>query len=207
MSSPPPSQASRLQETLRTVPVGTLSLVALMVLLHVGAYLLSEGSLLNKVSIAAYPVLFQHQWYRVLSGAFFHGGLMHIGMNMMSFWYMGVSLERTFGTVPFLVIMLWCVVLGNLLYVACCAGMAAGPGRGNSVGWLQYSSVGFSGVLFSAAVMESFLTREPTRSVFGCFTVPTKLYPWVLLAVLQVGRVYSIVLYTSTVYQQARSGA
>lgn len=55
-----------------------------------------------------------------------------------------------------------------------------------NVGWLTYSAVGFSGVLFTYAFVESVMSPTPTRSVFGFFSVPTKLYPWVLLVLLQV---------------------
>jgi hypothetical protein len=48
------------------------------------------------------------------------------------------------------------------------------------------SAVGFSGVLFSLAVDESVLSPFPTRSIFGLFNVPTRLYPWVLMIILSV---------------------
>lgn len=51
---------------------------------------------------------------------------------------------------------------------------------------MVYSSVGFSGVLFSLAVLESNNAAQPTRSVFGFFSVPTKYYPWVLLVLISV---------------------
>lgn len=35
---------------------------------------------------------------------------MHIGMNMLSFFYMGASLERIFGTLPFLYILMLLVL-------------------------------------------------------------------------------------------------
>jgi hypothetical protein len=50
---------------------------------------------------------------------------------------------------------------------------------------LYSSAVGFSGVLFAMAVDEVSLSPFPTRSVFGLFSVPTKLYPWVLMLLLQ----------------------
>lgn len=47
------------------------------------------------------------------------------------------------------------------------------------------SAVGFSGVLFAMAVDEASLSAAPTRSVFGLFSVPTAIYPWVLMLLLQ----------------------
>jgi membrane associated rhomboid family serine protease len=51
--------------------------------------------------------------------------------------------------------------------------------------YLFTSSVGYSGVLFSYAVIEAFHSPEASRSVFGCFNVPTKAYPFILLVIIQ----------------------
>jgi len=47
-------------------------------------------------------------------------------------------------------------------------------------------SVGFSGVIFQLSVLESNINLDRTRSVFGFIKVPSYLYPWALLVVLQV---------------------
>ena len=51
---------------------------------------------------------------------------------------------------------------------------------------LQSSAVGYSGVLFTYAVVEAHHTTETTRSLFGIVNVPAKLMPFVLLVLLQV---------------------
>jgi membrane associated rhomboid family serine protease len=52
---------------------------------------LQEGSL--------YPaaVLQGGQWWRILSGAFLHGSLLHIAVNMLSLWYLGRFIEMVLG--------------------------------------------------------------------------------------------------------------
>lgn len=52
--------------------------------------------------------------------------------------------------------------------------------------WLWHSAVGYSGVLFAYAVIETHHSNVTHRSVFGLFRVPARIYPWVLLIVLQV---------------------
>lgn len=37
-------------------------------------------------------IVFYFQWYRLISSAFFHGGLLHIGFNMMTLYALGTSL-------------------------------------------------------------------------------------------------------------------
>jgi membrane associated rhomboid family serine protease len=52
---------------------------------------LQEGSL--------YPaaVLQDGQWWRIITGAFLHGGLIHIAVNMMSLWFLGRFIEYAVG--------------------------------------------------------------------------------------------------------------
>jgi hypothetical protein len=47
-------------------------------------------------------------------------------------------------------------------------------------------AAGFSGVIFAMAVDESSLSPFPTRSIFGLFSVPTRVYPWVLMLLIQL---------------------
>lgn len=56
----------------------------------------------------------------------------------------------------------------------------------NDPQYVYQHAVGFSGVIFTLALIESYRSTQPTRSVFGMVQVPTRLYPWVLLVVLSV---------------------
>jgi membrane associated rhomboid family serine protease len=42
-------------------------------------------------------VLQDGQWWRIFTGAFLHGGLIHIGVNMMSLWFLGRFIEYALG--------------------------------------------------------------------------------------------------------------
>lgn len=56
----------------------------------------------------------------------------------------------------------------------------------HDIQYVRQHAVGFSGVIFTLALVESYRSTQPTRSVFGMLRVPTRLYPWVLLVVLSV---------------------
>jgi membrane associated rhomboid family serine protease len=43
-------------------------------------------------------VLQNGQWWRILTGAFLHGGLIHIGVNMMSLYFLGRFIEFALGS-------------------------------------------------------------------------------------------------------------
>lgn len=63
------------------------------------------------------PLTLNGQWWRLLSCAFVHIGIIHIGVNMLALWNLGRFMERAYGTAIFLVIYLSSALLGSLLSV------------------------------------------------------------------------------------------
>ncbi|MBV8066505.1 MAG: rhomboid family intramembrane serine protease, partial [Candidatus Eremiobacteraeota bacterium] len=43
-------------------------------------------------------VLQYGQWWRIFTGAFLHGSLLHIGVNMLSLWFLGRFIEYAVGS-------------------------------------------------------------------------------------------------------------
>lgn len=56
----------------------------------------------------------------------------------------------------------------------------------NDPQYINQHAVGFSGVIFTLALIECHGSSVPYRHIFGFIRVPTKLYPWALLVVLSV---------------------
>lgn len=170
---------SRLGEFLGSVPVITRALLVVNVTVHVVIFVFSLS--LNTFAISANLVVGSSEYYRVVSAAFVHAGLMHIFMNMSSLLQLGLSLEAHFGSLQFLFLSVWSVLIVGTLYV----GLAV---LFSYVDEGQYyaSGVGYSGVLFTYALIEAYHTTETSRSIFGFFTVPAKMYPFILLIILQV---------------------
>ena len=167
----------------KTPPLGTLFIIGTCVLLHVATLFnflaLQQVSLLPALVL---PPYFQIQ--RLVSNAFFHGGFFHILFNMLTLQQLGPSLEATVGTTRFMLLSLVLAFVAGLLYVAVCYGCSV---VFQDSTWLLSSAVGFSGVLFAYATIESFSpSAAPTRSFYGLFNVNSKLYPWLLMAVLQI---------------------
>lgn len=90
--------------------------------------------------------------------------------------------EPLFGSLQYAFILAVFTIAVGTLYVA----MAWLLSIAVDAAYLYSSAVGFSGVLFAMAVDEASLSPAATRSLFGVFSVPTKLYPWVLMLVLQL---------------------
>ncbi|MBV8198281.1 MAG: rhomboid family intramembrane serine protease [Candidatus Eremiobacteraeota bacterium] len=69
---------------------------------------LAEGALIPSL------VLQDGQWWRILTGAFLHGGLIHIGVNMLSLWFLGRFIEFAMGPWRMLAIYLLSLIASGL---------------------------------------------------------------------------------------------
>lgn len=170
---------SRLQEFLGHLPTVTLGLLFINIGVHAFIFLTSWP--VNDFSFIPFLILKEGQYYRIVTSAFVHGGMFHIAMNMMSLVALGGALEPAYGSIRFLWISLLAIFLAGgiaFAFLYLCSVLI-------NPSYLFTNSVGYSGVLFSYAVIEAFHSAEASRSVFGIFSVPTKWYPFILLLILQ----------------------
>ena len=178
----PPGQG-RLAELLGSFPLVTLAVTALCLCVYVACNLAPDfGSAVGAAAIVPALVVGDLQLYRLVTCAFTHLSALHIGMNMVSLFGLGSSLEGLFGSLHFLFLLLAYVLLCGALYLplAFLELLVYSPAA------FFGSAAGFSGVLFALAVDESALSTAPTRSVFGLFSVPTRLYPWALMLAISL---------------------
>lgn len=80
----------------------------------------------------------------MVTSAFFHGGLMHIGMNMLSYAALGKTLENHLGTLFLTFTVMNSVVYSSFLYLSISV-ITSMIGYNT---WMTTQSLGFSGVLF-----------------------------------------------------------
>ncbi|MSY36348.1 MAG: rhomboid family intramembrane serine protease [Actinobacteria bacterium] len=82
-----------------------------------GAYLLQMivPSLQQNLYLRDLPYLqFTNEWYRLLTVALTHGGLMHLGFNMYALMVLGNPLETAFGKNKFLALFFISLITGSL---------------------------------------------------------------------------------------------
>jgi rhomboid protease GluP len=86
-----------------------VTLTNLLIAINVVAYLwlISTGGLSSDRALFDHGALLgiactqSGQWWRIVTGAFLHGGLVHIGSNMLALYFVGSSVEQIFGKVRF----------------------------------------------------------------------------------------------------------
>lgn len=94
----------------------------------------------------------------LLSSMFLHGGLAHIGGNMLYLWIFGDNLEDMMGHLKYLVFYLICGVAADLAHVYCTAAMHLN---------LAIPSLGASGAI--SGVLGGYVLLFPTRRVTVIF--------------------------------------
>jgi membrane associated rhomboid family serine protease len=79
--------------------------------LNGGSGPLAEGGAVYGPAVAA------GEWWRLITGAFLHLGLLHIGFNMYALWLFGPIIEQMYGHVEYAVIYFLCAIGGNVLTI------------------------------------------------------------------------------------------
>jgi membrane associated rhomboid family serine protease len=92
-----------------------------LIVVNVLAYLweLSAGGpdsarVLYGAALVPAVVLQDHQWWRIITGGFLHSGLIHIGVNMMSLWFLGRFIEYALGSWRMLLVYMASLIVSGL---------------------------------------------------------------------------------------------
>ena len=146
----------------RTLPVVVFALIAANVVVLLYQLSLPPSALQAFISTwAAVPAKITHgapvapglpypAWITILTSMFMHGGLLHLGGNMLYLWIFGNNIEDALGHVRFLFFYLLCGVL------AMAAQVLVAPGAG-------VPALGASGAI--AGVLGAYAVRYPRARV------------------------------------------
>jgi membrane associated rhomboid family serine protease len=117
----------------------TKALIAVNVVVYLIAAM-QGGGINNPIGGALYnnwalygPLVAHGDWWRLITAAFLHGSLIHIGFNMLALWWIGAPVEEYLGRVRFI----------GLYFVSGLAGSA-----GALIGTPTTPVVGASGAIF-----------------------------------------------------------
>lgn len=165
------------------LPLCTVGVVGLCCAVQLGEFLFAWPT--EGLALVAAPVVYAHEYWRVFTAAFTHGGVVHLLMNMSSMVAIGGSLERQVGSLQLAFAVVWQTVVTGTVHVVLSWVLAVAVL--GDLSYLQQPSVGFSGVLFALVVLDTRRSSpDATRPLFGFFPVPMRAYPWLMLLVLQV---------------------
>jgi membrane associated rhomboid family serine protease len=99
------------------------------------------------------------EWWRILTSAFLHLGLVHLALNMWALYLFGPLLEQLYGHVEYLVIYLLCAAGGSVLTILVAPDQAAVGASGAIFGLL--------GLAFAVSRRRHLALPRQTRAVLG----------------------------------------
>jgi len=124
------------------------------------------------------------QFYRIFTSAFTHGSFFHLLVNMTAFIQIGAfGLELKLGSINFGLLVFLFTILCGMVHVFLASAMWYLLGIG---GYMNECAVGFSGVIFSLVVLDTAFSNIRQRDVFGLFVVNAYMYPFALIAIVQL---------------------
>jgi len=132
----------------RTTPYVTVTLILLNAIVFL--YELSLGSSLNQFIFSYGLVPAEFSWLTVFSSMFLHGGLLHVGGNMLYLWIFGDNVEDRVGHGRFVAFYLLC-------------GIAAALAQTYTNGGSTVPMVGASGAV--AGVMGAYFVLYPRSRI------------------------------------------
>ncbi|HZZ66476.1 MAG TPA: rhomboid family intramembrane serine protease [Candidatus Baltobacteraceae bacterium] len=93
-----------------------LNVLAYVWELYTGA-LRSDAALIRDGVLTPQLVLQYHEWWRIITSAFLHGGIAHIGLNMLSLYWLGRFIEAVLGSPRMLLVYMVSLVVSGLTIV------------------------------------------------------------------------------------------
>ena len=107
-------QASRAAQM--GAPVVTYAMMAICILMYLATWVFPA----LKSSLALVPLFLMSRPWTILTGAFLHGGLLHILFNMLSLYWVGRAIEPVLGWWRFLTVYLVSALGGSAFILAWC---------------------------------------------------------------------------------------
>src|SRR5438270_527916 len=112
----------RTPRSLTTAPVVTQALIAINVIVFLvetvsgvpfGGCSGSCGTVWNHGVLFGPLIHLNHEYWRIVTGGFLHDGILHVGVNMLSLYFVGSVLEPAIGSINFTAVYLVSLLAGS----------------------------------------------------------------------------------------------
>lgn len=98
-------------------PPVALSLVIIFSAIFIVDRFLLDGLLLLWGTLSYEKVALKHEWWRLITASFFHGGFIHVAANCLAIYFCGVLIESKIKSHWFLIVYLISNILEALVFV------------------------------------------------------------------------------------------
>ncbi len=111
-------EAERVEEIFRPKkPIITYIIIAINVLIFLYGFLFGQQDYLVENFATYGPFIRLGEYYRLITGAFLHGDILHIAFNMYALYIVGSQAESFFGKFKYLIIYFFSIITASLLSI------------------------------------------------------------------------------------------
>lgn len=110
----------------------------------------TKTSTLIKYGAKVNPLIYNGEWWRLITPIFLHIGFLHLAMNTLALYYLGIATERIYGNSRFLFIYLFAGITGSITSFIFSSSLSAGASGAifGCLGALLYFSTSFPKLFF-----------------------------------------------------------
>jgi rhomboid protease GluP len=141
-------------------PIFTYTFLIVQVIMFL--WLELHGGSTNTTTLIKYgakvnPLIYEGEWWRFITPVFLHIGFLHLAMNSLALYYLGISVEKIYGNIRFLFIYLFAGITGFIASFLFSTNLSAGA-SGAIFGC-------FGALLYFGAIMPKLFSRTMGRNV------------------------------------------
>ena len=159
-------------------PIITSILISVNVVIFMLMYSLGDGSQNTKTLIdfgANYVKLTKAgEYYRLITSAFLHIGVIHLLLNMYSLYIVGTQIEYFYGKIKYLIIYIFSAIMGSLFTIVLSGSNTVAAGASGAIfgllGSLLYFGYNYRGYIGNAIVGQ--IIPVILLNLFVGFTTP-----------------------------------
>ena len=102
----------------KKVPYVTIGLLLINTIVFILMYFMgNEDNYIENYSVWGYGIVKDHEFYRLITGTFLHGGIEHYIFNMYSLYIIGSQMESFLGRWKYLGVYLYSALIGSLFSI------------------------------------------------------------------------------------------
>ena len=102
----------------KKVPYVTIGLIIINTIVFILMYMMNnEDYYIQKYSVWGYGIVNNGEYYRLITGAFLHGGVSHYIINMYSLYVLGSQIEGFLGRGKYLAVYMFSALIGSLFSI------------------------------------------------------------------------------------------
>jgi membrane associated rhomboid family serine protease len=132
----------------------TAAIIVACVVSYVAALFLPKD-FTRQLMLQPFYVMRENRWYQLFTSGFMHASLLHLGVNMLTFYFFGPVIEQSMGTLNFAGLYFFSLIISGIPSVI---RHRANPG---------FATLGASGAV--GGVVFAFIMFFPTRSLYLFF--------------------------------------